>query len=1081
MSQRRRKGNAVPVAHIHEYDVDDLESPDPPPPPRVSQSQNLTRDNRRRRNQDVDLPTSPQKKRKVASTSAEAPCDNSLNNIDDGEAGICDESGPKPWKRRHYATSDEPLRDFKQYVDEYMAELVRVDGRGDADVNACPTCPPDAQSLPRFRCAGCTGFSLYCARCTVRNHAKRPFCTVEEWDGECFVNAPLVSLGLRIQLGHPDGGTCPFATLVSKEFIVMDVGGIHRCAVYQCGCSGAMPLRQQLLRHRLFPASATAPRTACTFNLLEHFHHLTRHGKMTMYDFYNALEKMTDDIGVSGLKDRREVFTRCIREWRYLVLLKWGGRGNDAKRAPSDVRPGELAVRCPACPIPGENLPPDWQNAPEERKYLYFLIIALDACFHLKRRQVSSTEKDPRLIDGGAYMVCHGPFEKWIKEAGKQDETTSSCSGLSALEQANIRYSKGYAETGKGIGVCARHEFVQPNGVVPLQAGERYANMDYALGSLLRFHPPELKVVLSYDIACQFSKNLVERIKKLPPMLRFEVVALSMRFVIPKLHILGHQMSCQLLYNLAYLLGMARTDGESVERGWAHLGPLATSLRQMGPGSAADTLEDHLNYWNWLKLLALGVFLLRKLLEALKEEAIQRAHLEDFSRSQAGHVREWRAAVLRFEKDNKAPNPFELPKCTGGEQDVQQALAEEDAAAAASGAETAHPQSPAEFVVGLLEVEEKQRMLAKNVLGGAYSTPKAKTELFRQRAKLGREINRLDSARAVYMPPAAERLKSYQAQGANASVPIEERPLLPPSALPRVEQSSCIGGVAGMEARLRNAQCRSSLETVRTLLLAKSRELRFKNTNVRHQGASTRARALIDGYDEKIRAAAHKYNFARAALLALQDSASRPLQWRPIDLNRDLRSMEEPDPLARRARGAEDGEGPAATHPSQLQRLRDGTGKGRRTVSWIWYGTNTSDPDAQGAELYDGIRVEWCKAFARLRRWQEQILLVKEEMRRTRASLQHRANSWEARRLADARPGPVGEGARAYATRQWRIYEALNAHFAELWRQAPPTTQITVEDARRLEEDLDDDDDDDDPTQDGEGDEGDEGSEDDEA
>ena len=53
-------------------------------------------------------------------------------------------------------------------------------------------------------------------------------------------------------------------------------------------------------------------------------------------------------------------------------------------------------------------------------------------------------------------------------------QTTSSCSGLSALEQANSRYSKGYAETGKGIGVCARHEFVQPNGVVPLQAGERY-------------------------------------------------------------------------------------------------------------------------------------------------------------------------------------------------------------------------------------------------------------------------------------------------------------------------------------------------------------------------------------------------------------------------------------------------------------------------------------------------------------------------------------------------------------------------------------------------------------------------------
>ncbi|KAL1687734.1 hypothetical protein GGG16DRAFT_22005, partial [Schizophyllum commune] len=101
--------------------------------------------------------------------------------------------------------------------------------------------------------------------------------------------------------------------------------------------------------------------------------------------------------------------------------------------------------------------------------------------------------------------------------------------------------------------------------------------------------------------------------------------------------------------------------GKGVERGWAHLGPLGTSLRQMGPGSAADTLEDHLNYWNWLKLIALGWFLLRKLLKALKEEAIQSAEFAVFSYEQAANILAWTEAVLAFELDNTKPNPFEMP------------------------------------------------------------------------------------------------------------------------------------------------------------------------------------------------------------------------------------------------------------------------------------------------------------------------------------------------------------------------------------------------------------------------------------
>lgn len=58
-------------------------------------------------------------------------------------------------------------------------------------------------------------------------------------------------------------------------------------------------------------------------------------------------------------------FTDAVRIWRNLMLLKRGGRGQDPSGA-AGTQEGELAIRCPACPRPGENLPDDWENAPPE-------------------------------------------------------------------------------------------------------------------------------------------------------------------------------------------------------------------------------------------------------------------------------------------------------------------------------------------------------------------------------------------------------------------------------------------------------------------------------------------------------------------------------------------------------------------------------------------------------------------------------------------------------------------------------------------------------------------------------------------
>jgi hypothetical protein len=50
-------------------------------------------------------------------------------------------------------------------------------------------------------------------------------------------------------------------------------------------------------------------------------------------------------------------------------MLKRRGRGHDVTGA-AGTQEGELALLCPACPQPGKNLPPDWEDASPEEKYV---------------------------------------------------------------------------------------------------------------------------------------------------------------------------------------------------------------------------------------------------------------------------------------------------------------------------------------------------------------------------------------------------------------------------------------------------------------------------------------------------------------------------------------------------------------------------------------------------------------------------------------------------------------------------------------------------------------------------------------
>lgn len=131
--------------------------------------------------------------------------------------------------------------------------------------------------------------------------------------------------------------------------------------------------------------------------------------------------------------------------------------------------------------------------------------------------------------------------------------------------------------------------------------------MDYMFFNSLR-DSPIVSLVVSYDIACQWSVNLWNRMEQYPNYMKLDRAndRMSIVFLIPKFHLPAHIVPCHQRFSFNYTLWVGRTDGEAPERGWAHINPVATSTREMGPGSRRDTLDDHFGDWNHKKSIAMG-------------------------------------------------------------------------------------------------------------------------------------------------------------------------------------------------------------------------------------------------------------------------------------------------------------------------------------------------------------------------------------------------------------------------------------------------------------------------------------------
>ncbi|KAJ6455636.1 hypothetical protein C8R47DRAFT_1228133 [Mycena vitilis] len=959
---------------------------------------------------------------------------------DDIRTGLDDNDGQEDpsasgEKRKRYESSDDPFNLWRPLLQRFLDELARREGLGDDHQQEC-------------------GEFFQCKECLLARHALSPLHKPQEWKGNYWVTTTLNSLGLVYQLGH-GGHPCPHPAPTKREMVVMDMDYIHTVEYQFCACdkSDRAPNLEQLLRNGWYPATTVDPATCATFASLELFRLLSVVGNINVHDFVGTLERLTNASQTGAVPDRYKAFGRMSRQYAFLKRMLRAARAHDPDGVWATEN-GECAVLCWTCPHDGKNLPEGWRNVSPEFQFLYMLLLAMDANFRLKNRIRANEHDDPPLGSGWGHLVEEAPYKEHLK-GYVAEKDVSTCIAFAALMQKDTRLTTGLRCSGVGGVVCARHELVRPQGMGDLQKGERYSNMDYIMLSAV-LGITALYLAISYDIACQWKINLPGRIAQMPEHMRLNLAAITLLFGLPVWHAAAHEKSCQVQNSLTYVDGVGRTDGEGIERTWSHLNPLAWATKEMRMGARHDALEDKIDHLNFEKNIGQETTLPRKLILAIDERDRQVAAFTEVDRTLKKEIRKkWQKEIDAWKADNTKPNPYEMADGTGGgpsEAEIRLSLTKDEAQEAATGGGKLHGSSVTAFLTAGLQLEETQRRIRLEVKGRTVLAAEQSQRLTEMRRAFFRKLGRFRKLQEVYMTKAVEELEAEEdARDSELPPPqAEDIKLYLPSGLRTAadREAGCKKGLPEMEAKLREGQCSDALRQLRTRLHAKRHLLDHREDgNVAGQRAATRSYTLIGRIGERVDAAAAKYRRSRLALIALRgrEAATTFRELKAADVQLD--EEREIDARARRRLGE--------IGSSRHRRKGPALSSKEKHFSWIW--TEGGGPGEDEVQLHSSVRVEWSKAKARKERWEEEVALLREEMKRVLRFLRWRAQWWETRR-ASRRAGVSPElrgGLEAYAARQAAGAREIARRFKTSWDTSAATAvRMAVRDDAALAEGM---------------------------
>ncbi|KAJ7130004.1 hypothetical protein C8R43DRAFT_896294, partial [Mycena crocata] len=908
----------------------------------------------------------------------------------------------------------------------FLDEVLRLEGRGEhRDYPGCTQC---REGSADHRCIDCIGGGeLYCATCIRDRHTQLLFHRIEHWNGTYFERKTLKTLGVRIQLGHWHGPErrCPVPKPASDDdFVIIHSNGVHEVGLDFCGCAQGGSPTVQLLRARLFPATTTNPKTAATFAVLRQFQLFSFESKCATYEFYQSLSRQTDNIQEAKQRRRNRYpeFLRLTRMWAHLQMLKRTGRGHDPAGIAS-TKPGECAILCPACPQPGKNLRPGWQDVSDDRKFLYALFLALDANFRLKRKDVSTEEKDPGLGHGWAFYCEVKAYMKHVEENWHRTQERSHCVAHDAVDKPD-REVRGTASSGIGAVDCARHNMKRPLAVGDLQLGERYINMDYmffmsiAGTELMRFF-------VSYDIACQWHINIGVRMAEYAnDTISIDGKGKFMTFLVPKFHLPAHIEACNLNYSFNLTRFVGQTDGEAPERGWSDTNALARSTKESGPGFRRDTLNSHFNDWNHKKIIGLGTcyFLRRKMRNAVPEMVKTRRALADLDESLGPvAVKEWTDMATAWEASPLAKNPYETLRKDAHLAKVRRELASEAAAREAAGTAVGEVRGDmhiTELVAMGLQLEEQHKLRRK-----IFAWIDIQVKFFPALGTV-RELDDAARARAAGAKPVP-------------GIKVWDIVLWLPSAIaaaPGLDATvvGCSNAILDHEYRLRVGQANEALHEVRRLLLVRTHLYKLKDTHARGVKANTRSADKIAALNDRVKRSASQYRVARVALVPLGRVLKRndwawTLQELKEDDVRGLPRAPFSDPERQKGKGKS-----RKRKQARKEKVKE------RPMSWIWINRGEAHDPADKDAMNEAVRIEWAKARARCMRWGEEVDLLEEEMGCVEEFMFWHSSWWLEQVGRKGLPeGPQLEGETAYATRQAALKAKLGKTFADDWKAIP--------------------------------------------
>ncbi|KAG8909219.1 hypothetical protein FRC00_010506 [Tulasnella sp. 408] len=243
--------------------------------------------------------------------------------------------------------------------------------------------------------------------------------------------------------------------------------------------------------------------------------------------------------------------------------------------------------------------------------------------------------------------------------------------------------------------------------------------------------------------------------------------------------------------------------------------------------------------------------------------------------------------------------------------------------------------------------------------------------------------------------------------------PTLQKRYLPSDFSPKQREQYQLENLASKEIKIQVAEAYDALRRLRNALGLKALLIQSKKTHIRGYKNVGKARASINTAEKGVQREAEAYKRARQALISLEvnigpDSEVGHLQ--PL-LEGDLVPLREFTTDRRFV-------------PSDQE------------TSWIWksLGGRGTYAEAEDEVLKtvsswndEVVRLAWVHAQATRDRWWEEMVLLKEELRRVGASFSYRVMEWQS--AADAAYGTgetrVTRGVKAYSLRQAATYQFL--------------------------------------------------------